>query len=108
VGQCIPPAFMEDYPSTFQNGKLITLEGPSGNKWRVAAVDRSVLHLGWRAFAHDHRLREGDVLNFNLKKPSHFVVDIFNSHGDVKRSARNARQPSRTGPGNVRRWRLAN
>jgi hypothetical protein len=82
---------MEDYPSTFQNGKLITLEGPSGNKWRVAAVDRSVLHLGWRAFAHDHRLREGDVLNFNLKKPSHFVVDIYNSHGDVRRSARNAR-----------------
>lgn len=82
---------MEDYPNTFQKGKFITLEGPSGNMWSVAAVERSVLYLGWRAFAHDHRLREGDVLNFNLTKPSHFVVDIFNSNGDVRRSARNAR-----------------
>ncbi|KAG0607442.1 hypothetical protein M758_8G028800 [Ceratodon purpureus] len=82
---------MEDYPDTFQNGKVITLQGPSGNTWRVAALEKYILHPGWRAFSHDHQLREGDVLNFNLTKPSHFVVDIFNSNGDVRKSARKAR-----------------
>lgn len=90
VGQCIPGTFMEEYPNSVQKGKPVTLEGPSGNKWKVGATNRSILHHGWRAFAHDHRLKEGDQLNFRLTKPSHFVVDIFNSHGEVRRSARKA------------------
>lgn len=81
---------MKECPHTFQSGNPITLVGPSGNKWEVRAEERSILSAGWREFARDHRLREGDQLHFTLRRPSHFVVEITDRNGDVKRSARKA------------------
>lgn len=81
---------MREHPETFQAGNLITLEGPSGNTWRVRATDKPIIHSGWRAFAHDHDLREGDHLCFNLTHPSHFVVEVLDGNGEVKGTALNA------------------
>ena len=55
------------------------LEGASNRQARSA--------LRWRAFAHDHDLREGDELCFTLTQPLHFVVDILDCHGVLKENA---------------------
>lgn len=70
----------------------MSLEGPSGNIWLVRARNRksSSFAAGWRAFAYDHHLHEGDQLHFTLVKNSHFVVEIFNKHGGIRKSARTA------------------
>jgi hypothetical protein len=93
VIQCIPAAFVEAYPHTFdRNNNMVTLEGPSRNKWQVKVVGKGnpQFSSGWRAFAYDHGLKEGDQLHFNLVKASHFVVDVFNSDGKVRKSCRHA------------------
>lgn len=93
VIQCIPAAFVETYPHTFdRNNNMVTLEGPSRNKWQVKVVGKGnpQFSSGWRAFAYDHDLKEGDQLHFNLVKASHFVVDVFNSDGKVRKSCRHA------------------
>jgi hypothetical protein len=81
---------MRQHPDTFQAGNLITLEGPSGNTWRVRASDKPIIHSGWRAFSHDHDLRVGDRLCFNLTHRSRFVVEVLDGNGEVKRSALSA------------------
>lgn len=81
---------MRQHPDTFQAGNLITLEGPSGNTWRVRASDKPIIHSGWRAFSHDHDLREGDRLRFNLTHRSRFVVEVLDGNGEVKASALSA------------------
>ena len=81
---------MREHPDTFKAGNLITLEGPSGNTWKVRASDKPIIHSGWRAFSYDHDLTEGDQLCFNLTQPGHFVVDILDANGEVKGSALSA------------------
>ena len=84
---------MDAYPHTFdRNNNMVTLEGPSRNKWQVRVVGKGnpQFSSGWRAFAYDHGLKEGDQLHFNLVKASHFVVDVFNSDGKVRKSCRHA------------------
>ncbi|KAG0557472.1 hypothetical protein KC19_11G133400 [Ceratodon purpureus] len=78
---------MRQHPDTFQAGNLITLQGPSGHTWRVRASDKPIIHSGWRAFAHDHDLRQGDHLCFNLVNSSHFVVEVLDGKGEVKGTA---------------------
>lgn len=102
VIQCIPAAFVETYPHTFdRNNNMVTLEGPSRNKWQVKVIGKGnpQFSSGWRAFAYDHGLNEGDQLHFNLVNASHFVVDIFNSDGKVRKSCRHAVNSGKYAPG---------
>lgn len=103
--QCVPTYFVQAHLETFQPGNVITLEGPSRNTWRVRTTGKPILQSGWRAFAHDNGLREGDELKFTLTQPPfYFVVAICNRRGAVKALTAintgkySATRPGRSGP----------
>ncbi|CAM8922626.1 unnamed protein product [Rhodiola kirilowii] len=58
--------------------EMITLEDEEGNKsLSKYLADRTGLSGGWRGFAIDHELVDGDALVFQLVKPTKFKVYII-------------------------------
>lgn len=55
----------------------ITLEDESGNEYKTKYIaDKTGLSAGWRQFVSGHNLLEGDVLVFQLVKPTKFKVMV--------------------------------
>lgn len=53
----------------------ITLEDENREEYKVNyIVEKSGISGGWKVFTQAHNLREGDVLTFQLVKPSKFKV----------------------------------
>lgn len=53
----------------------MTLADEDGNEWRTKYLDRKTgLSGGWKGFAVDHDLVDGDALVFQLIKPTKFQV----------------------------------
>ncbi|XP_017245039.1 B3 domain-containing protein At3g19184-like [Daucus carota subsp. sativus] len=78
-------------PQHFCNGHLpkydeiMTLVDEEGNEWPTKYLDRkNGLSGGWKGFAVDHDLVDGDALVFQLIKPTKFQVYIVrvNRHED--------------------------
>lgn len=61
----------------------MTLADEDGNEWQTKYLDRKTgLSGGWKGFAVDHDLVDGDALVFQLIKPTKFQVrfsHIFNA-----------------------------
>ncbi|XP_057955010.1 putative B3 domain-containing protein At5g58280 isoform X1 [Malania oleifera] len=71
----LPSKFCEDHlPKTLLD---IVLEDESGTEYEATYIGkRSGLSGGWRAFALDHKLDDGDALVFELAEPTRFKVYI--------------------------------
>ncbi|KAG7993800.1 hypothetical protein I3843_01G024100 [Carya illinoinensis] len=84
-GRCnlnIPCKFAEKYLSDQKPGNIILLVS-GGKSWPVQYISRDFgsqrkteLSIGWRAFARDSKLKEGDVCVFELMKG----IGVTNSH----------------------------
>lgn len=91
--QEIIEAFIAEYRDRVANKAVFYLEGPSGQSWDVQighgdSVNQLGFKEGWREFAYDHRLEQGDSLLFLLhERESRFIVDVFDEHGVPKPSA---------------------
>ncbi|CAK7348001.1 unnamed protein product [Dovyalis caffra] len=60
----------------------IVLEDESGKSFEIVYLARKVgLSGGWKKFAQLHKLSEGDVVVFNLVKPTKFKVYIVRANG---------------------------
>eukprot|EP00250_Pteridium_aquilinum_P028648 c37554_g1_i1 orf=61-504(+) len=63
-----------------QNDGIIILEDEKGGEWdSVYLAHRTGLSGGWRGFAMDHSLEDGDAIIFELIKPRRFKVHIVRS-----------------------------
>ncbi|VVB16438.1 unnamed protein product [Arabis nemorensis] len=76
-------------PSTFCVAHLpektmdIVLEDENGKEYEAVYIGkRSGISGGWRGFALDHKLDDGDALIFHLVEPNRFKVYVF--RGDEK------------------------
>lgn len=59
----------------------MTLVDEEGNEWPTKYLDRkNGLSGGWKGFAVDHDLVDGDALVFQLIKPTKFQVSIYFNH----------------------------
>lgn len=59
----------------------MTLADEDGNEWQTKYLDRKKgLSGGWKGFAVDHDLVDGDALVFQLIKPTKFQVVNHFSH----------------------------
>jgi len=81
----LPLSFVSDQKERL--GDFVILEGPSGEKWRVA-LHGSLQSLnlnfgeGWEKFVADHVLQVNDQLTFSLSTKSFFQVEV----GDICRT----------------------
>jgi hypothetical protein len=78
--QGLPSRFCEEHlPKTVYN---MTLEDEDGSEYDAVYIGtRSGLSGGWRAFALEHKLDDGDALVFELVEPARFkVVYVVSSH----------------------------
>ncbi|KAG6729400.1 hypothetical protein I3842_01G027500 [Carya illinoinensis] len=90
-GRCnlnIPCKFAEKYLSDQKPGNIILLVS-GGKSWPVQYISRDFgsqrkteLSIGWRAFARDSKLKEGDVCVFELMKG----IGVTNSHQSLVNS----------------------
>jgi hypothetical protein len=71
--QGLPSRFCEEHlPKTVYN---MTLEDEDGSEYDAVYIGtRSGLSGGWRAFALEHKLDDGDALVFELVEPARFKV----------------------------------
>ena len=92
--QHLPAFFFRDYGDRFQ--KFVLLRGPSGQVWPVnlcvscgSITGRPTVRFsrGWKTFALDHDLQEGDKLIFTLVSFSRFSVQVFDGCGTKKPTA---------------------
>lgn len=81
--QCIPLAFGNTH---LKNTKEFNLQVSNGDSWKVTCVERWYSNIqrfemgnGWRAFARDNNLKEGDICVFELIKNTQisFKATIF-------------------------------
>lgn len=95
--QHLPAFFFRDYGDRFQ--KFVLLRGPSGQVWPVnlcvscgSITGRPTVRFsrGWKTFALDHDLQEGDKLIFTLVSFSRFSVQVFDGCGTKKPTASTA------------------
>ncbi|KAM3758347.1 hypothetical protein ACB098_01G036300 [Castanea mollissima] len=69
---------------------LVTLEGPSGNRWHVKLIQQNddlFLHQGWPEFVMDHFIESGDFLVFRYDGELHFTVQVFDKSSCEKEAA---------------------
>ena len=69
---------------------LVSLEGPSGNTWRVDLVQQNddlFIQHGWPAFVKDHYIECGDFLIFRYNGDLHFTVQVFDQSACEKEAA---------------------
>ncbi|XP_022637751.1 uncharacterized protein LOC106764146 [Vigna radiata var. radiata] len=71
----LPSKFCEEHlPKTVHD---IVLEDENGSEYQTVYIgNRAGLSGGWRAFALDHKLDDGDALVFELIEPSRFKIYI--------------------------------
>lgn len=56
----------------------MVLENEDGTEYDAVYIgERSGLSGGWRAFALDHKLDDGDALVFELVEPTRFKVSLL-------------------------------
>ena len=61
-----------------RQNETVTLEDENGDGYPVNyIVDKTALSAGWKKFSSAKELREGDVLVFQLARPSIFKVKPF-------------------------------
>lgn len=74
--QGLPTKFCEDHlPKTTVD---IVLENEEGLEYEAIFIGkRNGLSGGWRAFALEHKLDDGDALVFELIKPTRFKVGLL-------------------------------
>lgn len=80
--QGLPTRFCEDYlPKSRAD---IILEDEEGLEYEAVFIsERNGLSGGWRAFALDHKLDDGDALVFELVEPTRFKVYIVRASDTV-------------------------
>lgn len=87
VLQELPADFQEKYHANLTEN--VILEGPDGQKWSVMlgqSWDSKPCFLqGWREFAADYKLVVRDRVVFFLWEDSHFLVQVFDVHCNIKR-----------------------
>lgn len=67
-----------------QLAEIVTLEGPSGNRWLVRFSKmggHAYFKEGWKEFVETHHVEEGDCLVFEYRGNSCFSVLIFDRSG---------------------------
>lgn len=72
--------------------RCVTLEGPTGESWKVRlkiqlskVQARVSFASGWRDFSRAHQLERGDLLLFSVVAESKFVVFLFSQAGKLIR-----------------------
>lgn len=72
----LPHSFCQDHlPKNTEN---MVLENEDGTEYDAVYIgERSGLSGGWRAFALDHKLDDGDALVFELVEPTRFKVSLL-------------------------------
>ncbi|XP_057789682.1 putative B3 domain-containing protein At5g58280 isoform X2 [Salvia miltiorrhiza] len=76
----LPSRFCEDYLPKSTVGMV--LENEQGSEYEALFIGkRAGLSGGWRAFALDHKLDDGDALIFELIEPTRFKVYIVRTSG---------------------------
>ncbi|KAL2317350.1 hypothetical protein Fmac_031226 [Flemingia macrophylla] len=77
----LPPKFCEEHlPRTVYN---MVLEDENGSEYEAIYIgNRNGISGGWRAFALDHRLDDGDALVFELIEASRFKIYIVRAFPD--------------------------
>ncbi|KAK3022830.1 hypothetical protein RJ639_046650 [Escallonia herrerae] len=72
----LPTAFCEDHlPKSTEN---MVLEDENGTEYDAVFISkRTGLSGGWRAFALDHKLDDGDALVFELTEPTRFKASSY-------------------------------
>ncbi|KAL2317357.1 hypothetical protein Fmac_031233 [Flemingia macrophylla] len=77
----LPSKFCEEYlPRTVYN---MVLEDENGSEYEAIYIgNRSGISGGWRAFALDHKLDDGDALVFELIEASRFKIYIVRAFPD--------------------------
>ncbi|CAI9770723.1 unnamed protein product [Fraxinus pennsylvanica] len=75
----LPTKFCENHlPKTTED---MVLEDEEGSEYEAIYISkRTGLSGGWRAFALDHKLDDGDALVFELIEPTRFKVYIVRAH----------------------------
>lgn len=72
----LPTWFCKDHLPP--NELKMVLEDEDGQEYDAIYIGkRTGLSGGWRGFAMDHNLEEGDVLVFELRKPARFKVHMY-------------------------------
>lgn len=63
----------------------MVLEDEEGSEYKAVYIGtRAGLSGGWRAFALEHKLDDGDALVFELVEPARFKVSyVYNSHPNL-------------------------
>ncbi|KAL6893507.1 hypothetical protein ACP4OV_007605 [Aristida adscensionis] len=83
----IPGRFSSNFNG--QISEVVTLKSATGKTWSIGVggdTDEVVLRSGWKEFASNHSLEEGDYLLFRYTGASSFDVLIFDSSGCEKTS----------------------
>lgn len=98
--QQIPKAFLDLHRDELC-GNVIDLESHNSKVWlvKVAGPEPSLtgFRLGWKVFATDNNLKEGDQLLFSLISKSRFSVQIFNKYGlEARGSSATSTEPKRS------------
>ncbi|KAL1834968.1 hypothetical protein ACET3Z_004619 [Daucus carota] len=79
----LPTWFCEDHLPKSDGNTEIVLEDESGAEYEAVYISkRTGLSGGWRAFALDHKLDDGDALVFELTEPTRFKVYIVRACDD--------------------------
>ncbi|KAK2409549.1 AP2/B3 transcriptional factor family protein [Trifolium repens] len=78
----LPSRFCEEHlPKTVYN---MTLEDEDGSEYDAVYIGtRSGLSGGWRAFALEHKLDDGDALVFELVEPARFKIYIVRAFPNI-------------------------
>ncbi|XP_058748004.1 putative B3 domain-containing protein At5g58280 [Vicia villosa] len=78
----LPSRFCEEHlPKTVYN---MVLENEEGSEYEAVYIGkRAGLSGGWRAFALEHKLDDGDALVFELVEPARFKIYIVRAFPDV-------------------------
>ncbi|GMH23396.1 hypothetical protein Nepgr_025239 [Nepenthes gracilis] len=95
-----PSSFCEDHlPKTVVD---MILEDEDGKEYEAIYIGkRTGLSGGWRAFALDHKLDDGDALVFELVEPARFkiyIVRVYELHGEVTKNEETPTTEGYNGP----------
>ncbi|KAL3697233.1 hypothetical protein R1sor_011309 [Riccia sorocarpa] len=82
----LPVAFCKTH---FRHDQKVTLEDEDGVAWEAVYLhNKNGLSGGWRGFALDHNLSDGDAIVFELVEPNRFKVQIERATAGDAQAAR--------------------